>query len=304
MKTLMAFVRLGRPQFLVGGFVLYGLGAAMAVAGGARFVVGSYLLGQLVVTAAQLMTHYSNDYFDLAADRANVTPTRWSGGSRVLVGGVLRPEVALHAARACLVVAGLAAMVVGRRVGGVAWPVEVGMIVLAWYYSAPPLRLCGRGWGEVTTAVVVTLLVPVLGFLAEARTVSAALLLAALPPFGLQVAMLIAIEFPDAAGDAAAGKRTLVVRFGPAFGAKLYAAITIAAFASLPLIVRAGVSRPVAEVPLSLAPVALWQAVRVARGAYAEPARWGSVAFVAVALLIACAAAELVGALAVITRGG
>src|SRR5206468_6718241 len=94
LRRLMAFVRLGRPQFLVGGFVLYGLGGALAVAGGAAFDPWRYGWGQLVVTATQLMTHYANDYFDLEADRANRTPTRWSGGSRVLPDGALAPEVA------------------------------------------------------------------------------------------------------------------------------------------------------------------------------------------------------------------
>ncbi len=87
LRLLVAFVRLGRPQFLVGGFVLYGLGAALAKAGGAPFDRALYAWGQVVVTLTQLMTHYANDYFDLEADRANLTPTRWSGGSRVLPGG-------------------------------------------------------------------------------------------------------------------------------------------------------------------------------------------------------------------------
>ena len=40
--------------------------------------------------------------------------------------------------------------------------------------------------------------------------------------------MLLAIEFPDAAGDAATGKRTLVVRLGAPRAAQLYVAITAA----------------------------------------------------------------------------
>ena len=50
-----------------------------------------------------------------------------------------------------------------------------------------------------------------------------------------------------------------------------------------------------------LAPVAVWQASRVARGAYGERERWGSVAFWAVALLIASAGVEL-AAVATISR--
>src|SRR6185312_13522547 len=97
-QRAVAFVKLGRPQFLVGGFVLYGLGASLAAAGGAPLDGWRYGWGQLCVTATQLMTHYANDYFDLEADRANRTPTRWSGGSRVLPDGALRPGVALAAA--------------------------------------------------------------------------------------------------------------------------------------------------------------------------------------------------------------
>ncbi|HVV53155.1 MAG TPA: prenyltransferase, partial [Polyangia bacterium] len=286
MRRLVAFVKLGRPQFLVGGFVLYGLGAALAVAGGAPFDGWRFGWGQLVVTATQLMTHYANDYFDLAADRANRTPTRWSGGSRVLPDGALAPAVALRAARLLLAVAAIAAAVLARRAGGGALALAAAMIGLAWGYSAPPLRFCARGLGELTTALVVTVLVPVFGYRLQAGAVAAPIFFAAALPAALQFAMLLAIELPDAAGDVAAGKRTLVVRLGALAAARLYAALTLAAFGALPLWARAGLPARVAMAPLLLAPIAIWQAARVARGAYGDPARWGSVAFWAVALLI------------------
>src|SRR6202012_5117736 len=77
-----AFLKLGRPHFLLGGFSSFALGSALAVAAGAHFVWSRYAWAQATITSAQWMTHYSNDYFDLEADRANSTPTRWSGGSR------------------------------------------------------------------------------------------------------------------------------------------------------------------------------------------------------------------------------
>jgi 1,4-dihydroxy-2-naphthoate octaprenyltransferase len=294
MKRVVAFVRLGRPQFLVGGFVLYGLGAALA--GVRRWDV--YAWGQLVGTATQLMVHYANDYFDLEADRANLTPTRWSGGSRVLPEGGLSPVVALRAAQLLLLVTTCAGVAVAWRAGGPALWLALAMIGLAWGYSAPPLRFCARGLGELTTAIVVTLLVPVYGYALQAGRVGAPVLLAAALPCALQFAMLLAIEFPDAAGDAATGKRTLVVRMGALPAARLFAVLTLAAFAALPLWPRIGLPARVAAAPLVLAPLAIWQAWRVARGAYGDRTRWGSVAFWSVALLIGSAGLELAATLA------
>ena len=84
MSAILAFIKLGRPLFLGGGFILFALGAAIAHACGHVIDTGRYVLGQAAVTAFQLMTHYANDYFDYDADVANLTPTKWSGGSRVL----------------------------------------------------------------------------------------------------------------------------------------------------------------------------------------------------------------------------
>jgi len=298
MRRLLAFIKLGRPKFLVGGFVLYGLGAALAVRGGVVFDLGRFAWGQLVVTATQLMTHYANDYFDLEADRANRTPTQFSGGSRVLIGQMLQPLVALRAARVLALIAGGAAVVVARRADGIVLPLMVAMIGLAWGYSAPPLRLCARGLGELTTALVVTLLVPLLGYVLQAGTLGVPIFLAAALPCALQFAMLLAIEFPDAAGDAAAAKRTLVVRMGAPAAARLYAVVTIGAFGALPFFALGGLPARIAAAPALLAPVAVWQSMRVARGAYGDPGRWESVAFWGVALLVASSSLELAATIA------
>ncbi len=228
-KRLAAFVRLGRPLFLGGGFVLYGLGVAVAALGGAPIDWGRYAWGQLIVTAIQLATHYSNDYFDLEADRANRTPTRWSGGSRVLLSDGVPAWIALATAVVLTTIALLASVTLARRTpeASPVLGVALAMMGLAWAYSAPPVRLCARGWGELTTAVVVTLLVPLLGWVLQVGAVRAPLLLAVALPCALQFAMLLAIEFPDAAGDAVTGKRTLVVRLGAAVAARIYAVVTL-----------------------------------------------------------------------------
>jgi 1,4-dihydroxy-2-naphthoate octaprenyltransferase len=305
-QRLLALVRLGRPHFLLGGFVLYGLGAALAALAGAAIDGRRYAWGQVAITAIQLMTHYCNDYFDFAADHANTTSTRFSGGSRVLPGGILSPTVALGAALMLAVVAVLATVVVARLpgAGGATAPLLVMMLVLAWEYSAPPLRLHSRGLGELTTALVVTLLTPVAGFYLQAGRFIALPVLTVLPLCAFQFAMLLAIEFPDAAGDASVGKRTLVVRLGGARAARLYNGVLAAAYLSLPALVWAGMPGPIALAVAVTAPVVAWQARRMARGAWGEPTRWESLALVAVALVGVSSGLMLAAALWMLGRGG
>ncbi len=294
-RTVAAFIRLGRPQFLLGGVVFHALGAAVAAYRGAAVDVVRFIVAQLVVTATQLGTHYANDFFDLEADRGNRTPTRWSGGSRVLPAGLLPPEAALAAAAALYGVASglVIALAVSLPERPFILPLGVVMIGLAWFYSAPPLRLCARGLGEITTAVVVTLCVPLWGAYLPAGRLDSMLPWVIALPFALQLAMLVAIEFPDAAGDVLAGKRTLVVRRGAPAAARLYATVTLAGFGLLPLGVAAGMPLAVALAALALAPIGVWQSLRVVRVGYGDPARWASVAFWSVALVAGAGIAEL-----------
>jgi 1,4-dihydroxy-2-naphthoate octaprenyltransferase len=301
-QNVIAFVRLGRPHFLFGGFVLYALGAALAALGGASVNEARYLWGQLAITATQLMTHYGNEYFDFEADRANTTPTRFSGGSRVLPAGALPRAVALAAALVLGAVAAAAAAVVATfPAGGATAAALLALaIVLAWEYSAPPLRLHSTGWGELNTAVVVTLLTPLVGFVLQAGQVRLLPFLAVAPLCALQFAMLLAIEFPDAAGDAAVGKRTLVVRLGPARAARLYQAVLVAAYLCLPIGVLLGLpARAAAAVGLS-APLGLWQVHKMSRGVWRAPERWEALALSTVALLVLTSAAELVAVVSLV----
>ena len=182
-------------------------------------------------------------------------------------------------------------------------PLAVVMTALAWAYSAPPLRLAARGLGELTTAAVVTLCVPLLGYYLQAGEVHARIFAACLLPCVLQFAMLLAIELPDAAGDAIAGKRTLVVRLGAAAGARLYAALTIAGFGALPLLAAQG-ALPRARGDRAARAGADRDLAGGARRArrLRRSARWDSVAFWSVALLAGSASAALVAALTLALR--
>jgi 1,4-dihydroxy-2-naphthoate octaprenyltransferase len=290
-----AFVRLGRPIFLVGGVVLYALGAAVAVYLGHPVGVARFICGQVAVTATQLMVHYSNDYFDLEADQANATPTQWSGGSRVLPRGELPRWVALAAASTLAAIAAAATWVLASALdaGPTTTALLLVALVLSWEYSAPPLRIHSSGMGEIVAMVIVTLLVPLIGFTAQARTLEPIAFASAAPLCFLQFAMLLAVEFPDEVGDAAVGKRTLVVRLGAARAAALYVASIVLAYALLPLWGRLGLPRSSALGLCLALPLAVWLGWRVVRGEYKEPRHWNRFAFASAALVTVSALLEV-----------
>lgn len=289
-----AFARLARPTFLVGGFVSVGLGTAIAA-----FALGGtvdwqmWLAAQLTVTSAHLMTHFANEYFDRHADRYT-TPTAFSGGSGVLVGGFLGPRVALRAALAWAAFA----------LGGIAWLDVSGhenaawlafaIAILAWTYSAPPIRLLARGIGELDAALIVAVLAPLCAAAAQGLHFNVATLIATLPGAAAMFAMMLAVEIPDLEADALTGKRNLVVRLGRRGAAALASLAIVAVYAGVALAVIRGAPRSVAilecvTLPAALAlTVAFWRAV-------ANPSGRAAVAARGVAFFFLVAFMELLG---------
>lgn len=260
----MAFVRLTRPLFLYGGFAGVALGAAVAAWSGHRLDAATYLWAQALVTSFHLMVHYANDYFDRECD-AGARRTAWSGGSGVLVDGTLAPRVALIAAVVCAAL-GLAVTARFALAGNPAVACTgFAIFVFAWCYSAPAARLCARGLGELDTALVVAVLVPFAGYAAFAGRVDGPIFDAVLAPAAAMFAMMLCVELPDAGGDLLAGKRNLVVRWGPSrvwlivAASAVFAVLTAAGFA-----LRHGGGLPA----LALVPAAVcaFQLVRLALG--------------------------------------
>jgi len=209
MQSLLAFIRLSRPHFLMGGVLMFALGAAAA----GQFDPVGYALGQAMVTAAQVTAHYVNEYADLEPDRAITHRTLFSGGSGVLVGGLLRPSVALRAAWVSTGLAVCAALALAFSSLPAALLGLVAVLV-SWSYSMPPLRLLGSGFGEVAASAVVAGIVPVIGALAQGGEVTAPLSWPIATLFLVHMAMMLAFELPDLDTDATIGKRVLAVRIG------------------------------------------------------------------------------------------
>jgi len=231
-----------RLPFLTATIVPVALGGAVA-ARDHRFGWGWFGLAMLGAVLIHLGLNMANDLFDDAsgADKANVTPTPFSGGSRVLQYGLVSRRGVVTAAAACYaggIAIGL--YLAAARGWGLLGIGAVGVLI-SLAYSAPPLRLVHRGLGEITTALgfgPVTLLGT---YYVCAQRLSGEALYASLP-VALFIALVLYVnEIPDRAGDAAVGKNTLPVRWpkqrvinGFTLGAALaYVLIVVGALAGI-----------------------------------------------------------------------
>ncbi|MCJ7825037.1 MAG: hypothetical protein MUP44_09075, partial [Anaerolineales bacterium] len=83
-EYLNLFLRLSRPHFLLGGFLLYGLGTAIATYLGKPIDWSLYILGQLLVTSIQLMAQALYVFFDGTPTREVTFQSIFSGDRKAL----------------------------------------------------------------------------------------------------------------------------------------------------------------------------------------------------------------------------
>jgi 1,4-dihydroxy-2-naphthoate octaprenyltransferase len=286
LAKLIAFVRLSRPFFLLGGIVLYALGAFIARYEGTPMDWRRYVLGQLVVTGLQLMTHYLNEYWDVEADRLNRARTFFSGGSGVLSNRALSRETALAAALISLAVSGVVAFLLAAqyRPSPVVWIIMGAAFLGAFFYSTPPVALAGTGFGELTASLVVAGLVPAFAQAMQTGRVSQLNLVTTAPLVAMCYAMLLAFEMPDFLSDEAAGKRTLLVRLGRRRGMTLHNSVLLLGVGLVMWGLLFGLPSRVAYWLIVAAPLAAWQFISVRRLQQGEPVSFPVLTFGAVAL--------------------
>jgi 1,4-dihydroxy-2-naphthoate polyprenyltransferase len=224
-----------RPAFYTASVLPVFVGTAWAAAA-TRHVDWLLLALALAATVfAHGATNVYNDVGDdvIGADEGNsgrIYP--YTGGSRFIQTGLLtRAEMArlaLGLAVAALVVGCVLTLLRGPGV------VLLGLVGLGLgiLYSMPGVQLSARGVGELAVAVGFGPL-PVLGAAwLQGAPASLGAALVSLPVGAWVAAILLINEVPDLEADARAGKRTLVVRLGPAGARAIYFGLTALALAA------------------------------------------------------------------------
>lgn len=296
-RMVWEFIKLTRPLFLAGGVLLYCLGVLVALRQGAQLHLGHLLTGQLLVTSIQLMTHYTNEYYDQEADRLNPNRTWFSGGSGVLASGVLSARVAKTAMIILASAAGILLVITALR-SPMAGLYGLVALLAAWSYSGPPFVLVSRGAGELVASFIVALLVPMVGYTMQiGKPAGPELLITCLPLVLLHFAMLIAFQIPDREADEAVGKRTVAVRLGTQGAVRLH---NLSLFLAFCVILGLTLAHwPGARWSWLSLPLAAWQMVYVGRSVIHPPGRFLWLTMGALALFALTSALWLVGLLMV-----
>ncbi|MCC6751117.1 MAG: UbiA family prenyltransferase [Deltaproteobacteria bacterium] len=243
-----------RAPFLTATLVPALLGGALAAASG-RWSVTSFLLALTGALALHVAANTWNDLFDWRSgtDQGNndyFLP--FSGGSRAIELGLVGERGLARIAWSATAVAGGCGVALVAR-GATLWLLLLGGLgaLLAYVYTAPPLRLAARrGLGELSVGLAFGPLLVGGVFVASSaaqlsdlRSFFDAVWAPALSgvPLGLLTANILLVnEIPDAPSDARAGKNTLVVTHGARAARALYGLSLVGALAAHGLLVLGG----------------------------------------------------------------
>jgi len=220
------------------------------------------------------MTYYLGEWNDLEGDRQNQSFNKFSGGSRVIVEGILPLWVSLLLGYGCLVGAILIGFYIYFQyqtdpqillLGGIG-------IFSGYFYSSKPFRWSYHGIGEILIGFCYGWLPIATGFFLFTGFFSPQIILLSVP-VGLSIFNVILVnEFPDEEADRAIGKRNLVVRFGKERMGDLYLGLSILIGLSFIKVILIFGRAPLWFFVLSGVPLLLilWNLTQVWRGDYRD----------------------------------
>jgi 1,4-dihydroxy-2-naphthoate polyprenyltransferase len=291
MEKLLLFIRLSRPHFLVGGALMYALGAGVSRYLGTPVNWNWFFLGHVWITLLQLSTHYLNEYFDAPADLNNRNRTPFSGGSGAIGPGKLLRSTALYAGIVCLAIVASTTVLLIRYVALTPATVLVMTLIFlgAFFYAVPPIRLESSGYGELTTSILVANLVPAFALLLQTGDLHRLLAMSTFPLTILHLAMLLALELPDYATDIKYEKNTLLVRIGWEVGVRMHNLLILVAYLVLGLAVLLGLPPAIALPAFLSLPLGILQIFQMNRIAAGAKPNWTTLTLAAVTLFSATA---------------
>lgn len=231
-----------RPGFLTAAVIPVLLGLA-AVSLQAQIHWMNALLTLLGAVAAHAGINVLNDVYDDRAGCDGINADRvfpFTGGSRVIQNGVLSITSMARFGWLLLGATVLLGLLLASRSGPGLLVIGLVGLFIGWAYSAPPLRLSGRGLGELSVGLGFGLVIPLGAAYVQLGRLDMLAVWAGLP-FAFLIALVLYInQFPDLSADRASGKRNWVVRLGAGSARLGYPLLVAGAYLGLLLAVWPG----------------------------------------------------------------
>jgi 1,4-dihydroxy-2-naphthoate octaprenyltransferase len=224
------YIKALRAPFLTGSLIPVIIGAAYGFID-KHFSLLLFLITALGVAALHLAANLLNDYYDAkGSDPINVRLTPFSGGSRVIQNRQVAPWCVLSIAVFFYVLSLSAAIwlvLLGRPL-----VLAIGILGVAagWAYSARPLQLMSRGWGEICIFFAFGPFITLGAYYVMSGSLSWSAFALGFPQGFFITAVIWINQFPDYEADRDAGKKNLVVRLGLKLSRYPYCIIMLAAF--------------------------------------------------------------------------
>jgi 1,4-dihydroxy-2-naphthoate octaprenyltransferase len=259
LSPVWTFLLATRLPFLTATFVPILLGIAIAANDG--FFSWGFAIATIIAGAAiHIGLNVANDIFDTVsgADDANVNPTQFSGGSRVIQYGLvsLRGMVAISAVGYAVGI-GLGLYLVVARGSLELLLIGLAGVLISVFYTAPPVRLVHRGLGEIATGLGFGPVMVLGAYVVQAQQFAWEPLIASVP-VGIFIALVLYVnEIPDRSGDSAVGKRTLPVRWSRTAVVRGFLVAAAAAFLLIAIAAPAGMLPRPTLIALLALPLAL-----------------------------------------------
>lgn len=250
-----------RPRTLPAAIAPVLVGSALAAHEG-RFSASPAALCLGFALLVQIGTNFANDYYDFVHGADNSSRV---GPRRAVAAGLISPRAMRRAM--WLVFAAAFAVGLGLLAFGGPWLLVVGVasILCGIAYTGGPWPLGYHGLGDLFVFIFFGLVAVGVTCHVQTGHWTPGALMASVPIGLLAANILLVNNYRDAETDAAAGKRTLVVRFGRGFARIQHGASLVVSLVAPVLLLSNGYSRW-CLLPLLLAPLA-WRHARRLREA-------------------------------------
>lgn len=231
MKKSKAILLLLRLPFLTVTLGAVFVGSAFAWWHQNEFSLLRFLLVLFGSCFFHIACNVANDYFDFksgndALNKYAITP--FSGGSRMVLDGFVKPREALTVSIAFAVLGSAIGIYLNAiSAGNFILFVGIAALFLIYGYNGFPLRLVNKGLGEIAIFLAWGPFIVLGSYYVQAQNMSSIWpWIVAIPSGVLTTLVLLINEFADKEADEATGRKTWVILFG--FKASLFIYLILA----------------------------------------------------------------------------